>query len=189
MGKTAAERLLRERAVPVVDTDALARQIVEPGQPALQEIQRQFGPDVIASDGGLQREELARRVFGDAHARTQLEAIMHPRIRDLWRAQVESWRGAGEPRAVVVIPLLFETGAVPEFDAVICVACTAQTQRQRLRERGWNPAQINQRIAAQWPIEKKLALADHVVWSEGGLDVLAGQLERILGLPPRSEAA
>ena len=181
MGKTAAERLLRERGVPVVDTDLLARQIVEPGQPALEEIQRAFGAEVIDTDGQLLRQELARRVFADAEARQQLEAITHPRIRELWRAQVEAWREQGCPVAVVAIPLLFETKAEAEFDAVICVACTAQTQQRRLQERGWTLDQIHRRIAAQWPIEQKMALAHCVVWNEGGLEVLASQLERILG--------
>lgn len=185
MGKSAAERWFREQGVPVVDTDALARQVVEPGQPALDEIQRVFGPEVIETDGQLRRVELARRVFADAGARAQLEAIVHPRIRKLWRAQVEAWRGEGRSLAVVAIPLLFEIGAERDFDAVICVACTARTQWQRLLERGWTAEQAGQRIAAQWPVERKLALADHVVWSEGGLDLLGQQLERIVNLPIR----
>jgi len=184
MGKTAAERLLRERGVPVVDTDVLARQVVEPGQPALDEIQRAFGSEVIDTDGRLRREELARQVFGDSEARQQLEAITHPRSRELWQTQVGTWRVEGRPVAVVTIPLLFETKTEAEFDAVICVACTAQTQQRRLQERGWTREQIHQRIAAQWPIEQKMASADYVAWTEGGLDVLAGQLERILGLSP-----
>lgn len=180
MGKSAAERLLRERGVPVVDTDALARRIVEPGEPTLTEIQRTFGPEVIDTDGQLRREELARIVFANPTARQQLEAITHPRIRELWQAQVAAWRAEDRPLAVVIIPLLHETGAETELDAVICVACTAQTQQRRLRERGWSSVQVHQRIAAQWPVDKKMALADYVVWSEGGLDVLAAQLDRIL---------
>ena len=182
MGKSTAERLLRERGVPVVDADVLARQVVEPGQPALDEIRRVFGAEVIDTDGQLRRDELARRVFADPKARGQLEAITHPRIREMWRAQLAVWRAEGQSLAVVVIPLLFETGAEKEFDAVICVACSSQTQCQRLQARDWNADQIRQRIGAQWPVEKKTALADYVVWSEGGLDVLADQLERILKL-------
>jgi len=182
MGKSTAAQLLRDRDVRVVDTDTLARQIVEPGQPALEEIKRQFGNDIVAADGQLRREELARRVFADAAARKRLEEILHPRIQALWQAQLEAWRVGGCPVAVVVIPLLFETGAEKHFDATICVACSAATQRQRLRERGWTPEQIEQRIAAQWPVEKKMTLADYVVWTEGNLDVLAGQLDRIVQL-------
>ena len=81
---------------------------------------------------------------------------------------------------IVVIPLLFETAAEVEFDSVICVACSAATQRQRLLARGWTPEQIEQRIAAQMPIEEKMTRSNHVVWTEAGIDVLAQQLYRIV---------
>jgi len=180
MGKSTADQLLRERGVAVVDTDLLARRLVEPGQPALAEIQNTFGREIIGADGRLRREELACRVFADAAAREQLERILHPRIRTLWLAQVAAWRAAGRPTAVVVIPLLFETNSAAHFDATICVACSAATQRQRLQARGWSAEQMGRRISAQWPVEKKMALADFVVWTEAGLDVHAAQLERIL---------
>src|SRR6185295_14888616 len=99
MGKSAAAQLLQERGVPVVDTDLLARQVVEPGGPALQEIQRAFGGELVGPDGGLRRKELARVVFSDPTARQRLEAILHPRIRDLWRQQLQDWRTAGKPVA------------------------------------------------------------------------------------------
>ena len=180
MGKSTSEKLLRERGIAVMDTDAIARQIVEPGQPALAEIQALFGPDIVSPDGRLRRDELARRVFSDSAARSRLESILHPRIREIWRAQVREWRAQGLPRAVVVIPLLFETSAQDQFDSVICVACSAGSQRQRLKARGWDDEQIEQRIRAQWPVEKKMELAHYVVWTEAGLDVHAAQLARIL---------
>jgi dephospho-CoA kinase len=180
MGKSAAAELLRSRGVPVVDTDDLARQVVEPGQPALAEVEQAFGSEIVGADGRLQRQELARRVFADPAARKRLEDIMHPRIRTLWRAQVEAWGKEGRPLAVVVIPLLFETSAEKELDATICIACTAATQRQRLLARGWSPTEIEQRTRAQWPIEVKTSKADYVVWTEAGLDVHADQLDRVL---------
>ena len=181
MGKSAAAGFLHGRGIPVVDTDELARQLVQPGQSALAEIQSAFGPGIIGADGRLRREELARHVFADEVARKKLETILHPRIRDRWLAQIAAWRTAGSAAAVVVIPLLFETGAESNFDQIICVACSAATQRERLLARGWMAEQISQRIAAQWPVEKKMALAHHVVWTEGDLDVLAAQLARIIG--------
>jgi dephospho-CoA kinase len=182
MGKSAAAGFLREHGLPVVDTDLIARQLVEPGKPALAEIKSAFGPEIIAPDGCLRRDELARRVFADTAARKKLEAILHPRIRTRWKEQIESWRVESRPLAVVVIPLLFETNATAEFDRIICVACSASTQRKRLQSRGWDADQMDQRIAAQWPVEKKMDLADHVVWTEAGLDVHASQLDRILRL-------
>jgi dephospho-CoA kinase len=180
MGKSTAAQLLRERGVPVVDTDELARQVVEPGQPALAQIQSAFGEGIVDASGALRRDELARRVFADADARRELEAILHPPIRERWQAQLEAWRDEGRPAAVVVIPLLFETNAESHFAATICVACSAASQRQRLLARGWSSLQLEQRIVAQWPIEKKMARAGFVVWSEGPLEVHAEQLARIV---------
>jgi dephospho-CoA kinase len=180
MGKSAATEILRTRGVPVVDTDELAHQLVSPGQPALAEIQTTFGQPVISPDGQLRRDELAQIVFADAAARHKLEAILHPRIQERWQAQVAAWRKEGRPAAVVVIPLLFETHAESQFDQTLCVACSAATQRERLLRRGWTPEQIEQRLAAQMPVEKKIALADHGVWTEGSLEVLAQQLQQIV---------
>jgi dephospho-CoA kinase len=181
MGKSACAEMLRARAIPVVDTDDLARQVVEPGQPALAEIQHLFGANLVGPDGRLHRDELARRVFVDASARQQLERILHPRIRELWHAQMRTWRDEGRRMAVVVIPLLFETGAEEELDATICIACSAATQRQRLLARGWSSEQIQQRLQAQWPTAKKMDHSNYVIWTEGGLDLHAAQLDRILG--------
>jgi len=180
MGKSTSAQLLQWRGAVIVDTDDLARQVVQPGQSALAEVQETFGRNIIGPEGQLRREELARNVFADVAARQKLEAILHPRIRELWRAQVESWRKEGKPLAVVVIPLLFETNAGIDFDAVICVACTAATQRERLLARGWTPEQIAQRNDAQLPIAEKMTRAHYVIWTEAGMDVHAQQLYRIV---------
>jgi len=179
MGKSTVATWLSQHGAAVVDTDILARTIVEPGQPALDEIRHAFGSDVISRDGALLRDRLAAAVFGDSTARQKLETILHPRIRQLWVEQVEKWRTEGIGLAVVAIPLLFETGAEDQFDLIMCVACTAATQRRRLEQRGWAAHEIDQRIAAQWTIDAKMAKADLVIWTEGGLDVLTAQLERI----------
>ena len=179
MGKSTAADFLRARGAQVVDTDELARRLVEPGQPALAEIQTEFGGGIISSAGGLERAELARIVFADAAARKKLEAILHPRIRERWLAQIETWRRENCALAVVVIPLLFETQAESHFDKIICVACSAANQQKRLLERGWTPEQIQQRIAAQMPVDQKIARADFVVWTDGDLDSHAEQISRI----------
>jgi len=182
MGKSACAQLLQWRGAAVVDTDDLAREIVEPGQPALAEVGEAFGADILGPDGRLKRGQMAQVVFADPAARQRLEDILHPRIRDLWHARVETRRNEGKPLAVVVIPLLFETKAEGEFDTIICVACSAATQRQRLLARGWTVEQIGQRIAAQMPIEEKMARSHHVIWTEAGMDVHAQQVYRIV--PP-----
>ena len=179
MGKSAAADILRARGVAMVDTDDLSRALTAPGQPTLAEIQKHFGAQILAADGGLNRAELARLVFADEAARKKLEAILHPPIRERWLAQVAAWRAEQKPIAVVVIPLLFETGAETQFDRVVCVACSPATQSVRLTARGWTPAQIAARNAAQWPVQKKMDAAHHVVWSEGALASLAAQLAAI----------
>lgn len=180
MGKSAAAQLLRERGVAVVDTDDLARDVVQPGEPALTEIQNIFGHDLVTADGQLKRDALAKIVFADAVAREKLEAILHPRIQQLWQAQLKSWRDQGRAIAAVIIPLLFETKAESSFDAVVCVACSPATQQQRLASRGWTADQIKQRLAAQISVTEKMTRAHHVIWSEGVLEAHAQQWDRIL---------
>jgi len=182
MGKSTCAALLRDRRVPVIDTDELARQVVEPGQPAIAEVQNVFGREMVDSNGRLRRDVLARCVFADSAARQKLEAILHPRIRKLWQAQVQSWRSENLPLGVVVIPLLFETKAETELDAVICLACSNTTQFARLQARGWTPEHINQRIQAQLPIEDKIEKANYLIWTESGIPIHAAQLDRTLGL-------
>jgi len=189
MGKSTSARLLTERGVSVIDTDILAREIVEPGEPALEEIKNQFGAEMIGPDGRLRRDELARKVFADAAALRRLENILHPRIRNLWELEVGKWRDHGRVAGAVIIPLLFETGAQNQFDAVICVACSTATQQARLRERGWNDEQIAQRLASQWPVEKKITEADFVIWTDTPLEVHASQLQRILEMAGSSPSA
>jgi dephospho-CoA kinase len=179
MGKSTAAGFLRGYGARVVDADEIARQLVLPGQPALAAIQSAFGKKVIASAGELDRVALARIVFADAEARKQLEAILHPPIREHWLAQIETWRKENQPLAVVVIPLLFETRAESHFDKIICAACSAAAQCERLLARGWTPEQIEQRIAAQMPVEQKIARADFVIWTEGSLDSHARQVQQI----------
>jgi dephospho-CoA kinase len=180
MGKSTVAEYFCKYGAQVVDTDELAHQLVEPGQSALAEIQAVFGNIIVAPDGQLRRQELAQIVFTNATARKKLEAILHPRIRERWLAQIEIWRNEGCELAVVVIPLLFETSAEPEFDKTVCVACSAASQRERLLKRGWTPDEISRRITSQLPIEQKIAQADFVVWTDGTLESTAEQVGRIV---------
>ena len=180
MGKSTAAAFFLQSGVPVVDTDEIARQLVQPGQPALAEVRGVFGENILAPDGTLKRDELARRVFADEPARKQLEATLHPRIRACWLAQVEIWRRENAPLALVVIPLLFETAAENQFDKIICAACSPAAQQARLVARGWSPEQIRQRVAAQLPVEHKIARSHFVLWTEGALSAHARQVDLIL---------
>ena len=180
MGKSTAAALLADLGVPVAETDDLARQIVEPGQPALLELAACFGPAILDTEGRLKRRELGRMVFADAEKRKNLEAILHPRIRSLWNAKVELWRQEGRRIGAVVIPLLFETKTVGCFDRIVCVACSGPTQIERLLVRGWSTQEIDHRCQAQLPASKKMEASDFVVWTEGSLETHREQLARIL---------
>lgn len=191
MGKSVAAEYLRGFGLPVVDTDVLARALVQPGEAALDEIREAFGPGVIGAGGVLRRDALAAKVFDDESQRRRLEQILHPRIRAAWVATVERWEAEGRPAGVVVIPLLFETDAQSAFAATICVACSGASQDERLAARGWSAEESARRIRAQWPIDKKLGAADFVVWAEGGIERTREQLVRILrrlGINPESDA-
>ena len=154
---------------------------MEPGQPALAALVSIFDREMLDDEGKLRRAALAGLVFSAPEKRRELESILHPLIRDRWLAQVQVWRNEGQDLGVVVIPLLFETEAQAHFDAVLCTACSTQTQLERLRARGWPEPQIHQRLAAQWPVERKIAMSNFVVWTEGVLELHRLQLERVLG--------
>ena len=180
MGKSTAARLLKKVGLPVVDSDDLAREAVQPGTEGLAEIADEFGEGFLKADGSLDRDKMASTVFQDEAARKRLEAIIHPRVRTVWEKQIDQWREQKRPVGVVVIPLLFEVDLQDSFDAVLCVACTANTQRARLRERNWDDAQITARIAAQMDIAQKMDLADHILWNEGAPELLMDQMKEIL---------
>lgn len=180
MGKSTAAELLAKRGAKLTDSDALAREMVEPGQAALGEIAGAFEEDVLREDGSLDREKVAELVFADPVVREKLEDILHPRIREAWQARLEAWAAAGEPLGVAVIPLLFETGAEESFDKIVCVACTLETQKVRLRERGWSGEQIVQRIGAQMAVSEKMRRSDHVVWTDGPVEAHAAQWDALL---------
>ena len=180
MGKSTAARLLKKAGLPVVDSDDLAREAVQPGTEGLAEIADEFGEGFLKPNGSLDRDKMASTVFQDKAVRKRLEAIIHPRVRAVWENRIEQWREQKRPVGVVVIPLLFEVGVQDSFDAVLCVASTASTQRSRLRGRNWSDDQIAARIAAQMDIAQKMDLADHVLWNEGTPDQLGEQLNGVL---------
>ena len=134
------------------------------------EIQAEFGRHVIAPDGRLRRDELARIVFADAVARQKLEAILHPRIRERWLAQIESWRGENHPLAVVVIPLLFETRAEVMFRQNHLCRLFRRHPARTIAGARLDAGPNRQRLAAQWPVEQKIVHSDFVVWTDGALE-------------------
>ena len=180
MGKSTVAGFLLAQGARVVDTDDLARELVRPGQPALDEIRAVFGERVFLPGGLLNRPLLAETVFANENLRRQLESILHPRIRDRWSAIVEHWRAENVSLAVVIIPLLFETQVEEAFHKIVCVACSPASQQERLLARGWPTDQIRHRIASQLPVEQKLARSHYAIWTEGRMEVARAQISRIV---------
>lgn len=179
-GKSTVAGMLAGRGIPVIDTDEIARELVQPGEPALNDIQAQFGSGMIRADGCLDRERMAQLVFSDSDKRGALESILHPRIRCAWEERVSALRDRGTALAIVAIPLLFETGAEQSLHGVVCVGCSETTQNARLTQRGWSAAQIERRIGAQWPLRRKMDRADWVIWNESTLNICEEQLMRVM---------
>jgi dephospho-CoA kinase len=179
-GKSTVVRRLRAAGIPVVDADVLAREAVGRGTPALAAIVRRFGAGVVTPDGSLDRARLGEIVFQDDAARRDLEAIVHPQVRHLideFFAQLPD----GTAFAVADIPLLYETGRENDFEQVIVVACARPTQVERVIARdGLTREDAERRVAAQWPIEDKVARADHVIRTDGSFAETEAQVAQLL---------
>ena len=181
-GKSMVAQIFAELGAVVIDADKLAREVVEPGQPALQEIASTFGPDVLLPDGRLDRPKLAGIIFSDPAERAKLDAITHPRIRERMEGQIEARRW-GRGVLILDIPLLYENNRTNMVEKVIVVWVDAQTQLQRIRQRdGLSAEAARQRISAQMPLDAKRARADHVIDNTGGRDETQRQVEAIYRL-------
>jgi dephospho-CoA kinase len=180
-GKSAVAQRLRERGAVVVDADVIAREVVEPGQPALAALVDRFGADVVGADGRLDRQRLAAIVFADPEARAAINAITHPRI---IARSTERFRDAAAAGAGVVFyeaALLVETGRHQELDGLIVVLASPAVQERRLIDRdGHAPETARARIAAQLPAEAKRAVATWVIENDGGLAALDRRVDEVV---------
>ena len=178
-GKSSVTQMFKQLGAEVIDADQFARDVVEPGQPALAEIVSTFGRDILLSDGRLDREKLGRIIFADAAARSTLNAITHPRIRERMEAEVEERRG--RPGLLLLdIPLLYENSRTSLVEKVIVVWVDLKTQLRRLTGRNrLSIEQAQQRIASQMPLDQKRARADIVIDNSGGLEDTRRQVEKI----------
>lgn len=188
-GKSMVARLFAQLGAVVIDADQLAREVVEPGQPALQEIAATFGPDMILPDGRLDRPKLAGIIFADPGKRARLDAITHPRIRTRMDELIKL-RRSGTGVLIVDIPLLYENQRTDSVEKVIVVWVDPQTQLARIRQRdGLSDEAARQRITAQMPLDAKRARADHVIDNRGSRDETLRQVEAIYRLyAPASES-
>jgi dephospho-CoA kinase len=176
-GKTAAANFFAQLGVPVLDTDQIARDVVEPGAPALAQIVAEFGPEVLDASGRLDRARMRERVFRNPAERKRLEAITHPAIRE---ALARRSREAGGKYQIHVIPLLVEGGRANAYDRVLVVDCPEEDQLRRLMARDRADKEQARRIlAAQATREQRLAAADDVILNTGTLAELQEQVRAL----------
>jgi dephospho-CoA kinase len=181
-GKSMVAQMFARLGAVVIDADQLAREVVEPGQPALQEIAATFGADVLLPDGRLDRPKLAGIIFADPVERAKLDAITHPRIRARMDEEIKL-RRSGPGVLIVDIPLLYENGRTNTVESVIVVWVDPQTQLRRIRERdGLSADAARLRIAAQMPLDEKRARAEHVIDNSGSRENTRRQVEAIYRL-------
>ncbi len=177
-GKSTVSQMLRELGAVVIDADELAREVVAKGTPGLAAVVEEFGPGMLAPDGGLDRDAMGRLVFADDQARKRLEAIVHPLVFE----RIVELEEAAPPDAVVVhdIPLLAESGRADTFDAVVVVDVPPGLQVERMvRDRGWTREQAESRIAAQVGREQRNRLATYLVENAGTHEDLRSRVTEV----------
>lgn len=176
-GKSAVADFFAKLGVPVLDTDQIARDVVEPASPTLARLVETFGDEILDSTGKLNRKAMRDRVFSNPEERARLEAIMHPAIRaELARRSTE----AGGPYQIHVIPLLTETSRAGDYDRVLVVDCPEEDQIRRLMKRdGSTREQAEAILAAQAKREQRLAIADDVISNTGTLEELRSFVETL----------
>lgn len=176
-GKTTVSDLFAGKGVPIIDTDVIARELVEPGTPALAEIAGRFGRAVMTADGRLDRAALRRIVFADSHARRDLEGILHPRIRKETAKRVQQLQA---PYCIIVIPLLVESGMLDAVDRILVVDVDPEIQVRRTAARdGISEEQAKAIKASQATREERLAVAHDILDNSGDPAALEPEVERL----------
>lgn len=176
-GKTTVANLFSSLGVPVIDADDLARQVVVPGQPAHEEILQHFGPTVLTKSGKLNRRRLRERVFSDPAKRARLEAIVHPRVYAEMKQQLDCLETA---YAIVVVPLLIESGGRELVDRILVVDSPEELQIARTTRRdGTTRAAIEKILAAQLDRSSRLSAADDVIENDGSVELLEQEVSRL----------
>jgi len=179
-GKSTVAKLLTDRGANLIDLDKIAREVVEPGQPALLSIAERFGQAMLQPNGSLDRKKLGAVVFSDPEERRALEAITHPAIRAVMKERMARYESEEPERLVVVdVPLLFESKLESYFEQVMVVYVPRETQLRRLIDRdGLTAEEAEKRLAAQMDIEEKKRRADVLIHNTGTPDETDRQIER-----------
>src|SRR6267143_1606497 len=189
-GKSAVAAMLREMGFAVLDADSLAHKLVEPGQPAHDEILHEFGPSVLAQDARVDRAKLSAIVFNDRARLDRLNAIVHPRVAEIVFRQFAEWERAGtRDAAFLEAALLIESGIHKNLDGLVVAWCEPQQQLERLVARGLSEAEARRRIVAQLPVAEKLRLATEKIDCSGSLEQTRLQVQTLAGKLRRAQTA
>jgi dephospho-CoA kinase len=179
-GKSVVAAMLRELGFDVLDADALAHRLIEPGQSAYYEVAREFGPEIVGPNGYVDRAKLGSIVFADPAKLARLNAIIHPRVEAAALRQFDEWASGGTRHAAFIeAALLVEAGYQKILDALVMTWCRPEQQLERLLSRGFTEEQARQRIAAQLPIDEKLRYATHKIDCSGTLDETRRQVQSL----------
>ena len=187
-GKSAVAAMLREMGFAVLDADALAHKLIEPGQAAHAEVIQEFGPSIADTSGCIDRAKFGAMVFADLAKLDRLNAIVHPRVAEVILSQFEVWRRSGVRDAVFVeAALLVESGIHKKLDGLVVVWCRPEQQLERLLARGFSESEARRRIAAQLPVEEKLRLATEKIDCSMSLEETRRQVEALAGKLRRAQ--
>jgi len=179
-GKSTTLERWQQTGAAGIDTDELAHRALAPHTPTWDEVVRVFGREILNADGTVNRPQLGEIVFADEAKRLALNRIVHPAVHEMWANEMQKLERDGKTEAVVVsVPLLYEVAAEPEFDCVVAVGCSEETQLARLKQKGLTEGQARARIRAQWPLQLKMDRADFVIWNDGSLRVHSEQADMI----------
>jgi len=180
-GKSTVSEILRQLGGEIIDADRLARDVVEPEQPAWKQIVAEFGGGIVTAEGALDRKKLGAIVFADPERRKRLEAITHPAIRARFQARLDELAAQGFAGIVVFdAPVMIESGNYKNMDRLVVVVTDDATQAARLQERdGTDDAEGRRKIASQMPLAEKAKLADYVIDNSGDREVTAAEVRRV----------
>lgn len=180
-GKSTAGKMMADFGARIVDSDLLARVVVEPGRPALEAVVGRFGAEVISDDGTLDREKLREIVFKDREALNDLNMIIHPEVFKELRREIDDYMNSDSKELLVLdIPLLYESGAEAIVDVVVVVYVDRETQIERLVNRdGFTRSEAENRIDKQMELEEKKRRADFVIDNRGDFDDLKSEVRRV----------
>ncbi|MCH2519541.1 MAG: dephospho-CoA kinase [Dehalococcoidia bacterium] len=180
-GKSTVANMFQESGIPVVLADDVGREVASKGSDGLAEIVRSFGPDVLDSNGELDRRKLGTLIFNDPDRRRELEAILHPRVRDQSRELFSQLEQAGNQIVVYESALLYETQRHTEMRGVILVTASEGQRIARVRSRdGSEEEAVRQRIKAQMDDEEKRGLADYIIENNGNLQALRREVDSLI---------